>query len=239
MVVSNSQFITDLKVSKYYQRMFLKYDVIMIYLAGSNLAGVTDDRSDYDLIVITTDSPNLESPNECLKYEDIKVHWYYRNIADFIKDYQNKSVLEIVGNVIFSNISEETIVYKNENYLKIIDFLFDNKDEISKLGALNIYTSLNNYVNSILEGEEIKEQHYSKLLYHLCYASYVLTQEEKDIEFLKSIKRIRWQPVSDDYKNKAVKRLKLSKEYVENIKIDIEASIQEIKQQLKIILEST
>ena len=61
----NDEFIADLTNSKFYRMLFDGKDVVMIYIAGSRIYNVLDDRSDYDIVVITN-KDDQDYPNEYL-----------------------------------------------------------------------------------------------------------------------------------------------------------------------------
>ena len=42
----------EFKESEYYQRIFKNHKIVLLYISGSRLYGITDERSDYDLIAI-------------------------------------------------------------------------------------------------------------------------------------------------------------------------------------------
>ena len=206
---------SEFKESEYYQRIFKNHKVVVLYVSGSRLYGVTDERSDYDLIaIVDEDNPEM-CPNEFIMYDDsIKIHWYYRSLKTFKDLSVNGTNLNIVGGIQFRNINSDTILYQNEEYESQINELLLEKEIISNNSCKALYHRLEKLVDDIISDNAISEKNYTKMIYHLCLASYYLVGDEPDIEFLKKIKRIRWQPVSDEYKDLAVKRLKILKDKI-------------------------
>ena len=47
-----SILMNEFKESEYYKRIFKNHKVVILYVSGSRLYGITDERSDYDLIAI-------------------------------------------------------------------------------------------------------------------------------------------------------------------------------------------
>lgn len=200
----------DFKESEYYQRIFKNHNVVLLYVSGSRLYGVIDERSDYDLVaIVDEDNPEM-CPNEFIMYEDsIKIHWYYTSLKSFRDSSINGRNFEITGGIQFRNINKDFILYQNKEYESEINKLLSEKNLISKNSSKALYYRYEKLVNEILSKNKIEEENYTKMIYHLCMASYYLNSDSPDIEFLKRIKRIRWQPVSDEYKNLAVERLRI------------------------------
>ena len=207
-----SILMNEFKESEYYQRIFKNHKIVILYVSGSRLCGITDERSDYDLIAIVDEDIPETYPNEFIMYEDsIKIHWYYRSLKTFKDLSVNGTNLNIVGGIQFRNLNSDTILYQNKEYESQINELLSEKNVISNNSCKALYNRLKELVDSIISDNAISEKNYTKMIYHLCVASYYLNGDEPDISFLKRIKRIRWQPVSDEYKILAVERLKLLK----------------------------
>lgn len=218
------QFINDLKASPYFERILSGHEVIMIVLTGSRLIDITDERSDFDLLVITNDSARIDYVSEYLTYYSKKVHWHYVPVTKLISN-EDGTLLSCNGEVEFVGLSEQKIVYANPRYYNVIRFLIENKDTVAQVGAYGMARFHNSLISSILSTNEIKEKDYCKFIYQLCFASYVLKSEIPDKRFLSEIKRIRWQPVSDEDKSLAVERIRLLSNYVAEHPIDVNSII--------------
>lgn len=209
----------EFKESEYYQRIFKNHKIVLLYISGSRLYGIIDERSDYDLIAIVDEDIPETHPNEFIMYEDsIKIHWYYRSLKTFKDLSVNGTNLNIVGGIQLRNLNSDTILYQNEKYEYQINELLSEKETISNNSCKALYNRLSKLVDDIISDNAIVEKNYTKMIYHLCVASYYLNGDEPDISFLKRIKRIRWQPVSDEYKTLAVERLKILKSLLRNEK---------------------
>ena len=207
-----SILMNEFKESEYYKRIFKNHKVVILYVSGSRLCGITDERSDYDLIAIVDEDIQETNPNEFIMYEDsIKIHWYYRSFKTFKDLSVNGTNLNIIGGIQFRNLNSDAILYQNEEYESQINELLSEKETISNNSCKALYNRLSKLVDDIISDNAISEKNYTKMIYHLCVASYYLNGDEPDISFLKKIKRIRWQPVSDEYKILAVERLKILK----------------------------
>ena len=220
-----TEFIEAFKNTSYYKTLIGSAEIVCIYIGGSMCCGITDERSDYDLVILTLDNEYIDaSKYEYLRYKDKKVHWYYRPIEHIVR-LDTKDMKAAIGTVILKGFRDECIIYKNPKYIDVIDNLYDTKDDISDLGARHLFEIKKEYIDDILAEGKILEKHYSKHLYQLCLASYYLLHNDPDKDFLISLKRIRWQPVSDEYKKLAVDRLKIYKDYIENNPIDFETCL--------------
>ena len=207
----------EFKESEYYQRIFKNHKIVLLYISGSRLYGITDERSDYDLIAIVDEDIPETRPNEFIMYEDsIKIHWYYRSLKTFKNLSVNGTNLNIVGGIQLRNLNSDTILYQNEEYESQINELLSEKETISNNSCKALYNRLSKLVDDIISDNSIVEKNYTKMIYHLCVASYYLNGDEPDILFLMRIKIIRWQPVSDEYKTLAVERLKILKSLSRN-----------------------
>lgn len=216
-----TEFINSFKNTSYYQRFFNTSEVLLICLGGSMCTGITDERSDYDITIITLDGDDYidASAHEYLMYKSKKVHWYYRSIKNlFDGEHTNSRVY--VGTILLRNIREDLIIYENPKYCDMLQRLYEIKDKLSVAGMYRLFEVWKDYVYGVLNEGQILEKHYTKYLYHLCLASYYVTGEKPDKDFLRVIKRIRWQPVSDEYKQLAFERLQTYKNYIEANPID-------------------
>lgn len=216
----NKTFMRDLKASPYYERIFRGRDVIMLHISGSRLIGVTDERSDYDLVALTNGGERINHANEFLTYKGIKVHWSYVPAAEFASNAEG-TLMSCFGEVQFSQLNEDAILYENPKYWRALCYLKDNKNAVSLFGIYGLAKFHKKLINSVLEAGEITEKHYCKFLYHLCYASYLALNEEPDKTLLAKIKRIRWQFAEDRYKAAAVERIRLLRDFVASHPVNV------------------
>jgi len=218
--------------SGFFNLLFGKHDVIMIYLSGSNLTGLTDERSDFDIVVITQDDSDSDHSDLFIMYNDLqKIHWYNRSIEKFVDD---GILFRSVGAVEFSQISNDFILYKNHNYLDKIETLKAQKDNICKIGCFDLYNGLIDKINSILLNNSVESEDKTKFLYQLCYASCWLNNEPQDAEKLKDIKRIVWTDISEEEEVWLITKLQALQDYmVANKDFDLESLRTEIIEKIK------
>lgn len=217
-MIQSSELIEELRVSPFYDELFhSERPVIMIYVSGSRILGtegVLDERSDFDLVVVT-DGQLQEEQAEYLLYKKTKVHWYFRSVEDIKGPGDPRCTLGDYGNVLFGYLTESVIIYENPQYAAMIAELKDQRREIALRGARVLYERFRGFVDGIVSAGQIEKRHYSKFIAHLCVTSFFVRGEPIDEELIRVVKRIRWQPVSDEIKARAVERLRLLKEYFE------------------------
>ena len=210
-----NEFFCELKQSKYFENITGNHRVVLLYVAGSRLIDVSDEHSDYDLVAIVDEKVESEA-DEYLTYGDAKVHWYYIPLTSFICADGIRNLLSY-GSVIFSQLTDEHIIYKNPRYHAVCQLLIDNKLVIAQNGVRQFYKRHKKLVQSIVQANAVLEENYTKILSHLCVTSYVALGEQLDQQAkdnLRQLKRIRWQPVDDSVKQWCVRRLSLLVRYV-------------------------
>lgn len=228
------EFIDAFKDTSYYKNLFKDNRVIAIYILGSRSVDITDDRSDYDLVVFTDDGTYTDASQfEYLKYKNKKVHWYFNPIQNLFYPMFSNSMRYLCA-LQLKNINKDVVIYENPEYSKLLQKLHEIKDELSKLAAYSLFNAKKDFIDKILAQNQITESFYSKFIYHLCCASYYLTGEELNKDFLRSIKRIKWLPVCTTYKQLAIQRLEIYKQFIEDNPIDVESSLKMLANYLNI-----
>lgn len=229
------QFINDLKSSPYYERIFNGHNVIMIALTGSRLIDVVDERSDFDLLVVTNDKDREEYVDEFLTYYSKKVHWHYVPVQKLISN-EDGNLLSCNGEVEFVGLCEQKIIYADTKYHNLIRYLIENRNVIALVGAYGLVRFHNELITRILNAGEIKQEDCCKFIYQLCFASYVVLAEKPDKSFLANIKRIRWRKIADEYKSLAVERIRLLSNYVVENPLDIKNVISQFDEGINTML---
>lgn len=210
------KFIEAFKKTSYYKELFnSSSEILAIFILGSMSTGIIDEDSDYDIVILTLDGEYVDaSKYEHLKYRNRKVHWYYKSIKDLF-DNRHTYGMRYIGMMQIRNICKDLIIYENPKCINILHRLCDLKDIVGNAGMYGLFNSKRSLVDDILAKGKILEKHYTKFLYHLCLASYYLMEEEPNKDFLRELKSIKSKPVSDEYKQLAIERLKLCKTYIE------------------------
>ncbi len=209
-----NEFITEFKSSKFLNFILEEspYIVKFIYITGSRLVGIIDDRSDYDIICVTEGEGVRKESDYFIKYEDKKIHWIYISHDRFFQE--ETHYWEYIGQNILKNLTEEHLLYVNDMFKDDVVKFIENKELLSFNGRRKLIKYFKNYIENIIEDGYIKEERYSKMLYHLCLAYYYENNIELETEFLKEIKRIRWQPVQEQYKTQCFEIIKWLKENI-------------------------
>lgn len=210
------KFIEEFRQTPYYAALIAPENVIAIFVAGSRACGTNDERSDYDLQILTADDNDEfdDVGKRCyLRWNGVYVHWYITSISLWAKPGHYTLTLYGALNAIMLA-RPEAVIYENPKYPDALSLLRNYVAEIYDAAVYSFYRWAEEYINDILSAGEIPERLYSKKIYHLCLSSYLLTGDEPDVEFLRKIKRIRWQPVSDEHKQLAIRRLQKLKDNV-------------------------
>lgn len=215
-------FIADLVRSPYFFKYLIPEseldNVIGIYIAGS--AGInidlTDDYSDYDIIVLTVEpmpERNFFEEYVRLKYKGRPAHWYYRPLEELLS-LVDITDLNALCKVQFDFFFRRTTIYENPAHVNLIQQLDNLRTKISALASYAYLEAHLPQINKLVKQNCILKEDYSKLIYHWCVAGCYLTNTPLEIEYLKSIKRICWDPVPESYKDWAIDVLKKSVEFI-------------------------
>jgi len=181
---------------------FLKYiklnhDIKAIYIGGSRMFDLNDEKSDYDINIVVDDMyykslfDNMNAPILYAKYNGINIHWYYISPDFKIHNQYSDYILDIWQ-------LEQYYGLKNpDNIIKIYDEEYFNKfkqkltDEYDD-HLLKVKNKYSSFILSscLIESNVDLYNSINKLHYFLCLLFYLLNNETIDVEFLKFIKKI-------------------------------------------------
>lgn len=236
-----SDFVQNFRKTSYCANLIkcVPHEVMAIYLLGSSSSGIVDERSDYDIIILTNGGQFLDaSGQEYITYKGKLVHWYYFPVEDlFIKEY-SVLTLQIFTPIYLRNICEDLIIYENPKYKEVLCKIYENKEWLSIFTSYSLFSLARKMIDEILEANRIFTKHYSKWLYHLCLVSYYLTSEQPDVEFLKALKRIRYTDVSEEHKQLAIQRLRIYKDFIKCNQLEASCELRKMYEQLNTKLQS-
>jgi hypothetical protein len=214
--MSNAQLKQELLASSYFDKYVRAgKDVIMVVIGGSRSTGIVDERSDFDIRVITAEDQD-EVPHEALKWNGKRVHWYYNSIKQ-IFNLEGKSSIDKFGLGLTWRIdldNPDDIIYKNPVHQPLIDFIIRRKHDISKFYFYSHFESLADYIDILTSSIYIRPEHYSKAIYQLCLSYYYLTGKQYDAEFLSSIKRISKNPTTAEQRLTALDYIRELKKFI-------------------------
>ncbi len=190
----------------------VKTDTVAVLLGGSRRMQITDDRSDYDLVVLSVNRKDFKREIEYVKCEGKKVHWYTETADLVLHPEQDSYTLFLSGNQTWKFVKDEDFLYINEQYRYILEEILQNKEQISRKSAELLSRNCQSLIVRTISNNAIAEKDYTKYLYHLCIASFVSTGETISDEaknYLLEIKRIRWQETTEASKNWCIGRLRI------------------------------
>lgn len=224
-------FITKFKQTSYYKNLFEEAgsDILLMYVGGSRGRKLENEFSDYDIIIITLDGKYVDLFKQTyVTYNDKHVHWYYCPVKWFFNSKCN-SLYDYTGILTLKDVSDDIILYKNPKYEGLIDELFKLKTELIHSACYSIFDFGKEYMTDAISNSYIPSESSTKDLYFLCLASYYLFDEPFDVDFLKALSLIKHGiPISDDYKKKALERLTLIKNHIEQNPLDTQSTMKKL-----------
>lgn len=197
------QLINELKETSYWDLLF-RENTIIAYFGGSELIGFKDERSDFDIMCITSNQPRSNEYDEFLIWNDKKVHFIYRSIDEI--EIRNLKGLGLTTLTQMQALKENNTVFLNKNN-KLLNMLLTKSDEFLEEGLVKMSRELSNLIEKIVTQNAINDEDKTKYLYHLVYAKRKYFKEPIEEEYLRQLKRIRWQPVEDKYILECIKDL--------------------------------
>lgn len=217
-----NNFIEEFKQTSYYNKLINDVsNVLLIYISGSRLFRANDENSDYDIVIITLNGEHINWLNkEFIKYNNKKVHWYYCPLKDFFE--MNYGPSFVSGMMGLKNLNNDYIIYENPQYIDVLNDFYSMKEQLSILAAYRYFEIDKVRIDSILNNQFIAD----KRIYKLCLASYYLTGEEPDINFLQNVKR---NNISNETEQKIIDRIKIYQKHIQENPKDVEAELKELQ----------
>lgn len=206
-----AEFKEELLKCPYWGEVFEKKDIIAIFLLGSQVTGCTDERSDYDLTIVCANA-HPKRDKRFLLFRGHKIHWYTYSYEQFVQTKVGHPLFSYM-NVLFGFLTDECVIYINEEYREQMEKLISLKAQIGMKGAKLFYKTQREFVQFLLRQGEIREQDFTKFLGHLCVTKAFVFSEPLDNEKILKAKRIRWQPTSVEDRSWILQQLKLLEEW--------------------------
>lgn len=226
------QFIEDFKSSMLFNTLLqdTNLDIIMVWLTGSTITGITDAESDYDMCVLVRELPQeaLDQPyrnysrprSYFMKYlpQNKRTQYLYNDLKS-ITSSQHSIFMDNIGWAQFKYITEEFIIYKNPHYLNFIEMLINRKIDIYK-NALQLFTHVMTqelFQGSAFDESKVAGSKPQKILYHVCWAADDLQGSQKDITRLLRIKRQPFNQLSEEDKKYILESAQYLKSFYNNV----------------------
>lgn len=225
--MSTNNFITDFRASSLVERICNNYDVIMIWLSGSSVIGLTDHLSDYDLGVLVADQvifSKTEKTGESYVYkEDRKeVHCIYNSFDDVAARLHEGALApyRYLGWAQFRCINEDHIIYINPKYTEVVEQLVKYKESLAENSIRTFLSLLTPQLQLAKTIEHVKVIKWGKLLSHLCWCVEELQKVPHNYEQLLILKRafprqLSPQNLTADVLAYAFEKIQYAKEYLE------------------------
>lgn len=200
---------------------------LFIYCGGSRLVGLDSDTSDYDLVVVRKGTTALFEPHR-LKYGDTTIHWYRRNIGNFIKS-ENASNLILVGLMELSYVDSSNLMYVSEQGLEVLKIITDESHNLRQIGCRKYFKFLKDYAAALVSSTDIAEKYYSKTLGHLLFASYAVRDEALNKDLIIAAKKCKYNGLTETQRLEILKQLRLGLEFIKANEFDEEAEANRIQ----------
>jgi hypothetical protein len=181
---TNSDFIDAFRKSPYSSLIQKENQPYLIFIGGSRANKLADSHSDFDLVGLIPEQSKKVISKCYLRYKGIKVHWYYSSIDDLIINNSSDGAMQGYAN-------DNLEIWRNPDYNGAIDYFYSNSRDIAKCASCNFL--LNDKSQEFLKrisGGTINFDDRHKILYHFAYASYLILEEDPDVDFLISLKKI-------------------------------------------------
>ena len=233
--MKDKEFILKLKSSRFFNLLLDKPETILIALCGSRITGVTDDHSDYDITILTTNEDCHESDYR-LRYNGHDVHWYYHNINDFIYSDLGQPLMNFLCPFLLGFVNSDYIIYQNPKYQKVINYILSKRRELQEIGGRRLYERCLDRIEEPMNSGCIDKKYFTKFWGHLLLISDVLNNKEINKDLVLAGKRIRYKPIAKEQEQLMIEKIKSLKLYIENNPMDIESAKQEIKREINRIV---
>ena len=221
------EFIEEFKNITYYKELFKDDNILFAYISGCNLINITDEYSDIDIVIVTSGNVNKELDKH-INYGDIHVHWYYKDVKNFFLELDNLPKSYIQGNVLFKYYNDDFLLYKNNKYEKEISYLISKKDIISNLSIYKHFYRNINLINTIINERGIKKDLYTKHIYHITYSYYILNNLPLDKDFLTKVKRMRYEDIDYECKNKVIQTIINLSNHIKKYIVDFDSKFNDL-----------
>ena len=166
-------------------------DVICVLIGGSIAFGIVDERTDYDIIIYTKGKPNnlnnYYDRHYMIHNNGSKLHWYIQ--GDEILQVPKHGLWWVMA--MHSHQQNQVWIKNQEEYQKTKE---KNWERLLQSFKLEIETE-NSLLYKFKDVEKITENFYSKDIYRWLTCWYWIKHgslTEKQITWLKTLKRIRW-----------------------------------------------
>ena len=208
-----------------YNKLIVETNAIAYYLGGSQLIGITDERSDYDIIVVVEEFPSNHIALAAIHYElekGVMAHFIFERICQYFDG--AGSALEICSMShildIYNKRDQWVVIHDSEKFRKICEFIFGKRNKLIDLAIRRIYKRFDLEIIYITNTNQIPNKMKTKYYYHLIYAYKRAFDKEIDAKYLALLKRIRWVDLPEWVISTCIEDLREVRTYVEQNPVD-------------------
>lgn len=208
-------FIQDFKQTSYYNSIFSNPGIIMSYVGGSRLIHADSTLSDFDIVVITDPTTQIEDTGIRFRYKDVfTVHFYYHTIDQFLVNTYTTSS-RLYGIMQANDLDRSALMFENPLYDDIITRFFKKKNVLSRISMLKYVKNFNCLLTDVSNTNRLDLKYYHKYLYHLCYCYYRIARIEQDQQVMLQAKYCSSEGLTADSIEKIINQLKTLKSVVD------------------------
>lgn len=200
--------------------------VCFAYLTGSHAMEVSNKYSDLDIKCILENS-SKEFSNKTYLYlikhissdnVETSIDWVFYGL-DFISNINKiDDAGKLLGLFELHYLEPTHIIYSNNEYKKKLNYIIKNKDKYAKKAVIRLVNDIDKDIidDIILNKEKSQYILFSKKLSYYVDMYYFMSNTERNISFIKTLKLLTSKSISSSYINKAVDLLKELKEICKN-----------------------
>ena len=204
----------DLLSCPFLDYIFQNQEVKFILLSGSTLLGIDDNDSDYELIIYTKNMYKPQTEYRLL-FKDCVVHWYYNTLEDLEID---KPYTKFIARFwLFQTTfikKDKHLMYLNEKYKDEFERFMANRNLLKQIfyadSKMVMYGAIERFLECNSEEELYEKQ--TKVYHKILDVYYDLSGKERDKSFLRLVKRMRKNHLSQENLNRLKQELTACKD---------------------------
>lgn len=208
-----------------YNKIIIGTNAIAYCLGGSQLIGITDERSDYDLLVLVEKLPEnyKEVFRTHYKLENgALIHFIFERIYQYFDG--TWSDFEIFSNAhildLYDKRDQWIMIWDSEKFRKVFDFIFSKRSKLIDLAIRRFYRRFDLEIIYITNTNQIPNKMKTKFFYHMIYAYKRGFDKDIDVNYLALLKRIRWVELPEWVISRCIEDLREIRTYVEQNPMD-------------------
>lgn len=227
-MIKNDYIIQGFIKTKFFTDLCKNRNMICAFVGGSRMVGLDNDKSDYDIQIITDDN---------IGYKDIAHIKYFYNGKELTISTQDVSdmltynnLYKAIGILYVLFIDYDNIIYYNKKYKTVIDYICNSKQFYDSIMKASLYAMYYKYDFNIIRNiEHFDQNNFYKQYYTLCFAYFNVIGETIDYDFLRKIKSANYfdnNKLDENTEQRLINTLLLIDKYISTNQFDWEQAIE-------------